>query len=207
MPTPYNMKLSEKEIKVLLKNLMPNLPISGIDNLLKISTFEKKDNKNIISKSGNHSKKVFLILKGSVRGYLINEDGTEKNVLLRSAGIFIADSIGLFKNKPQRYTFESIGEVQMLIFKFKDFEALAYKDPIILKLYLSILKEAILRLTYRVESLITMTNEDRYLDLLKLDPVFLRSAYSKHVANYLGMTPVSLSRIIKRVKDKKVIKC
>jgi len=200
------MELVEKEIRSSLIKLLPNLPIRGVDDLLKISEFIKKDNKEIISKSGNHSKKVILILTGSVRGYLVNEDGTEKNVLLRSAGIFIADSIGLFKNKPQRYTFESIGEVQMLIFKFKEFEALAYKDPIILKLYLSVLKEAILRLTYRVESLITMTNEDRYLDLVKLDPIFLRSAYSKHVANYLGMTPVSLSRIMKRVKDKKVIK-
>lgn len=201
------MEPAEKEIRSSLTKLLPHLPISGIDNLLKISKYEKKDTKEIISKSGNHSKKVILILKGSVRGYIINEDGTEKNVLLRSAGIFIADAIGLFKNKPQRYTFETIGKVNMLIFKFKDFEALAYKDPIILRLYLSILKEAILRLTYRVESLITKNNEDRYLDLLKLDPVFLRSAYSKHVANYLGMTPVSLSRIMKRVKDKKVNNC
>jgi CRP-like cAMP-binding protein len=196
------MEISKKEIRPFLIKLLPNLPISGIDNLLKISTFIKKGNKEIISKSGNHSKEVILILKGSIRGYIINEDGTEKNVLLRSAGIFIADSISLFKNKPQRYTFETIGEANLLVLKFNDFEALAHKDPIILKLYLSVLKEAILRLTYRVESLITMKNEDRYLELLKLDPVFLRSAYSKHVANYLGMTPVSLSRIIKRVKEK-----
>jgi len=201
------MELKEKEIRSTLIKLLPNLPISGINNLLKISEFVKKENKEIISKSGNHSKKVILILKGSVRGYIINEDGTEKNVLLRSAGIFIADAIGLFKNKPQRYTFETIGKTHLLIFDFKDFEDLAYQNPIILRLYLSILKEAILRLTYRVESLITKNNEDRYLDLLKLDPVFLRSAYSKHVANYLGMTPVSLSRIIKRVKEKKVNKC
>lgn len=201
------MEPAEKEIRSSLIKLLPHLPISGIDNLLKISKYEKKYTKKIISKSGNHSKKVILILKGSIRGYIINEDGTEKNVLLRSAGIFIADAIGLFKNKPQRYTFETIGKTQLLVFDFKDFEDLAYQNPIILRLYLSILKEAILRLTYRVESLITKNNEDRYLDLLKLDPVFLRSAYSKHVANYLGMTPVSLSRIMKRVKDKKVNNC
>lgn len=195
------MELKKKEIKKILIKLLPNLPISGIEELLKISSFDVKENKEIISKSGNHAKKVILILKGSVRGYIMNEDGTEKNVLLRSAGIFIACAIGLFKNKPQRYDFEAIGKTHILIFNFKDFEDLAYKNPIILRLYLSILKEAILRLTYRVESLITKNNEERYLDLLKLDPVFLRSAYSKHVANYLGMTPVSLSRIIKRVKN------
>lgn len=197
------MELTKNEIKKVFIKLLPNLPISGIDNIINISTYSLIENKKIISKSGNHSKKAFLILKGSVRGFIIKEDGTEKNVLLRSAGIFIADAIGLFKNKPQRYTFETIGKTHLLILNFIDFENLAYKDPIIQKLYLGILKEAILRLTYRVESLITMSNEERYLDLLKLDPIFLRLAYSKHVANYLGMTPVSLSRIIKRVKEHK----
>ncbi len=196
------MEKQKKEIKAWLIKLLPNLPISGIDALLEISVYELKDNKEIISLSGNHTKKAFLILKGSVRGYLIKEDGTEKNILLRSAGIFIADSTGVFKNKPQKYTFETIGKTELLTFKFQDFEALANKNPIILKLYLNILKEAIIRLTYRVDSLITKSNEERYLDLVELDPVFLRSAYSKHVANYLGMTAVSLSRIMKRIKDK-----
>lgn len=201
------MELKKNEIKSILKNLLPNLPISGIDNLIKISSFCERQNKEIISKSGHHAKKVYLILKGSIRGYTLNEYGIEKNVLLRSEGVFIADAIGLFKNKPQKYTFETIGKTKLLVFDFKEFESLAYKNPIILRLYLTVLKEAIVRLTYRVDSLITLTNEERYLKLTKLDPLFLRSAYSKHVANYLGMTPVSLSRIIKRVKHKKTNNC
>lgn len=201
------MELKKNEIKCILKKLLPNLPISGIDSLIKISTYSIKQNKEIISKSGQHSKKVYLILKGSLRGYIINENGIEKNVLLRSEGVFIADAVGLFKNKPQKYTFETIGKTKLLVFDFKEFESLAYKNPIILRLYLTVLKEAIVRLTYRIDSLITLTNEERYLKLTKLDPLFLRSAYSKHIANFLGMTPVSLSRIMKRVRNKKTYKC
>jgi CRP-like cAMP-binding protein len=162
---------------------------------------KKKNKTNIAGVQSTNLKGEELM---DVRGFIIKEDGTEKNILLRSAGIFIADSTGLFKNKPQKYTFETIGKTELLMFKFSDFETLAYKNPIILKLYLRILKEAIIRLTYRVDSLISKSNEERYLDLVKLDPVFLSSAYSKHVANYLGMTPVSLSRIMKRIKDKKL---
>jgi len=201
------MELKKNEIKCILKKLLPNLPISGIDSLIKISTYSIKQNKEIISKSGQHSKKVYLILKGSLRGYIINENGIEKNVLLRSEGVFIADAVGLFKNKPQKYTFETIGKTKLLVFDFKEFESLAYKNPIILRLYLTVLKETIVRLTYRVDSLITLTNEERYLKLTKLDPLFLRSAYSKHVADFLGMTPVSLSRIMKRIRNKKTYKC
>ncbi len=60
------MEKQKKEIKAWLIKLLPNLPISGIDALLEISFYELKDNKKIISLSGNHTKKAFLILKGSV---------------------------------------------------------------------------------------------------------------------------------------------
>lgn len=71
-----------------------------------------------------------------------------------------------------------------------------------MQLYLNILKDTIVRLTYRVETLTTMDPEERYLDLLRLNPKFLENTYSKHVANYLGITPVSLYRIMKKIKSK-----
>ena len=73
----------------------------------------------------------------------------------------------------------------------KQFEKLANEHNGIQQLYTNSLKEAILRLTYRVHSLITMTSEQRYLDLLEMNPSFLRDAFDKYVANYLGITPVS----------------
>ena len=72
-----------------------------------------------------------------------------------------------------------------------------------MNLYLNILKEGITRLTYRVETLTTMTHEDRYKDILKLNPNFLKNTHAKYLANYLGITPQSLSRIMKRIKNDK----
>ena len=82
---------------------------------------------------------------------------------------------------------------------FQDFQQLALENEQILQIYLHSLKEAILRLTYRIESMITMTSEERYLDLLKMNPAFLEKSYDKYVAHFLGITPVSLSRIKKRL--------
>lgn len=197
------MTFSKEEIREIAKGKLPNLAQEDIDSFLNITTYVHKENKEVIINSGNKFKKVFLILKGTVRGYLINEKGMEKNTLIRSDGIFVADVKRLFNNEIQKSTFEAIGEIHVLLFNYNDFETLAKNSPGIMQLYLRILKEAVIRLTYRVESLITMTSEERYLDLLKLNPKFLGKAYDKHVANYLGITPVSLSRIIKRLKENK----
>ena len=193
--------LSDKEINNILKEKLPSLVKKDIVDFLNITIYKKINNKEIILKSGSISKKAFLILEGTVRGYITNKEGVEKNILLRSEGIFVADARKLFKDEPQRFSFEAIGETHILLFNYRDFEALANQNPNIMQLYLNILKEAVVRLNYRVESLITMTNEERYLDLLKLNPKFLDRVYDKHIANYLGITPVSLSRIINRIKE------
>ena len=198
-----SMELNNNKITKAISELLPNLGAVGVEDLLSVSHYSKKLNKEIILKSGGTDRKAFMILKGTVRGYIMNDDGVEKNVLLRSEGIFVGDVWLLFKNELQRQTYEAIGETHLLIINFEEFEELAFRNQKIMALYLNILKEAVLNLSYRVESLITMTNEERYIDLLKKNPQFLKSAYSKHVANYLGITPVSLSRIISRVKKHK----
>ena len=46
--------------------------------------------------------------------------------------------------------------------------------------------------------LIDKSPEERYDALLQQSPQFFQTAFNKHIANYLGITPVSLSRIIRR---------
>ncbi len=72
-----------------------------------------------------------------------------------------------------------------------------------MKLYINALQDAVMVLTYRVHTMVSLNNEERYIDLLKKNPSFLKDSFNKHIANYLGITPVSLSRIIARVKNKK----
>lgn len=197
------MVYSEKEINNILNEKLPILNQKDIDSFLNITTYKKYNNKKIILKCGIINKKVFLILQGVVRGYITDKNGVEKNILIRSEGIFVGDARKLFNDEPQKLTFSSIGEVHILLFNFIDFEDLTKKHPNFMQLYLNILKEAVIRLNYRVESFITMTHEERYIDLLKYNPKFLDRTYSKYVANFLGITNVSLSRIIKKTNKTK----
>lgn len=195
------MIFSEKEITTILNNKLHFLPQKDINEFVNITTYSCIEKNTIILKKGIKTKKAFLILKGNVRGFITLENGIEKNILLRSDGIFVADADSLFNNKPQRFTFKSIDETHILLFKYNDFEDLANSNPNIMQLYLNILKEAVVRFNYRIESMITMSNEERYLDLIKFNPGFIDKAYSKHLANYLGITPESLSRLRKRINS------
>ncbi len=191
------------EIFAALSKLLPDLTEKDINDFIGISTYKKVDKNKIILKSGIRTKKVFLILKGTVRGYIMDEKGVEITILIRSTGIFVADTGKLFTDEPQKMTFKSIDEAHILLFNYKDFESLANENPRIMQLHLSALKEAVTRLFYRVETLTTMTHEERYKDILTLNPNFLKKTNAKYLANFLGITPQSLSRIMKRIKNEK----
>ncbi|MGI9530737.1 Crp/Fnr family transcriptional regulator [Lutimonas sp.] len=194
--------MQPSDLRALIKPYFSDLSEKELHRLLAICEFKSYDTKSIILKAGNRSKNAFLVLEGSVRGFVTDENGEEKNILLRSKGIFVGDADALFSDAPQKLTIMSIDSTKVLMFSINSFEALAFQYEGIQRLYMSSLKEAILRLTYRVNSMITMNSEQRYLDLLEMNPDFLKGAYDKYVANYLGITAVSFSRIKKKLNKK-----
>ena len=157
-------------------------------------------------RAGTRTKEMFFILEGAARGFIVNPEGEEKTILLRGKGIFVSDADGLFSDSPQVMEIASIGESKVLFFSFPEFEDLALNNKNILQIYLNGLKESILRLLYRIRGMVLMSSEERYLDLLKLNPAFLEKSYDKYVANYLGITPVSLSRIKKKLNNSELTK-
>jgi len=182
----------------ILVSTFPFLKEEDIEQLLDIAQYRCYQNKEKIVKSGEIPRKIFFLLKGMTRGYFINKKGEEKNIFLRPEHTLTGAPESLFQNKPTKYTFEAILETHLLIYDFNDFKQLAQKNPRINDLYIQGLQENIQTLIGRVEMMIDKSPEERYEELLKQSPQFFQTAFNKHIANYLGITPVSLSRIIRR---------
>ncbi|MFK8007391.1 MAG: Crp/Fnr family transcriptional regulator [Saprospiraceae bacterium] len=182
----------------ILKSTYPFLTNADIKVLLEISQFHVCSNKEVLIKSGQNVQKSFFILKGMLRGYYINKKGEEKNIFLRPEHTITGAPECLFYNQPTKYTFESILETELLVFKFHELKELGKKHPNLIQVNFEGLQENIMTLISRVEALIDLTPEERYEALLERSPQFFQTAFNKHIANYLGITAVSLSRIIKR---------
>ncbi len=192
------MGFSNSEIKDLLIKFFPKLKEKEIDIILTISEYHFAKSKEIILKSGRTDKNVILILKGVARAYSINEKGQELNDFIRAEGKLMADA-RVFGNDIQILNIEAISEIDYLKFNIGKLEELGYNNPEILKFYLNALKEIILTLTYRLNTFVTMTPKERYIDLLHWNPILIESSYDKHLASFLGITPLTLYRIKKRI--------
>ena len=192
------MEFSNSEIKDLLIKFCPSLKEKEIDIILSISEYHFAKNKEIVLKSGRTDKNVILILKGVARAYSISEKGEELNDFIRAEGKLMADA-RVFGDDIQILNIEAIGEIHYLKFNISKLEALGYNNPEIMKFYLNFLKEIILTLSYRLNTFVTMTPKERYIDLLSWNPILIKSSYDKHLATFLGITPLTIHRIKKDI--------
>ena len=188
------------QIQQIIRKTYPFLFQKDIDQLLGLGKYQLLENKAVIIRSGQYLDTTFFILQGMVRGYFTNEKGEEKNIFLRPEHTLTGAPECLFENRPTKYTFESILETHLMVFSLEAFQHIADQNPRLRQLYLKGLQETILTLVSRVEALIDLSPAERYEALLLRSPQFFQTAFNKHIANYLGITPVSLSRIIRRRK-------
>ena len=186
-----------QQIRVYYPDLSDENALTFLEN----ATYKQLKNKDIILTPDLSSTHSFLVLKGCAKGSYKDRNDQEKIVVLVAEGDFGGDSTALFNKQPAKLTFECIGKTNVVIFNFYELEAISRKNEELGNLYIQSLKRTIAILTERIDTMINMTHEERYLDLLEKNPLFLKSVFDKHIANYIGITPVSLSRIIKRVQE------
>ena len=191
-------EFSKKEITETVSKYFPNLKNTEIELFLSITKYYSANNKDIIQKSGRTDKCLILILKGVARAYSIDENGQELNDHIRAQGYLIGD-VRAFGDDEQILNIEAIGEIHYLKFDISKLESLGYKDPEIMAFYLDFLKEIILAFSYRLNSFVTMTPKERYLDLIRWNPILIETTFDKHLASFLGITPLTLHRIKKNI--------
>jgi CRP-like cAMP-binding protein len=190
------MTLSEVKIKELVALYYPNFESKAMDVFLGLCTYEKAKNKDILLKRERSDKTILLILKGSARAYQISKEGKEITNHLRSEGHIFGEAL-VFSNQLQVLDIEAIGEVHYLKFDVAELEQLCFKNEELMKFYLGFLKDVILTFSHRINTFVAMSPKERYLDLINWNPKYLESTFDKHIAGFLGVTPLTIHRIKK----------
>lgn len=191
-----------QKLKKLYK-LGKDLNFSDVQGLLKgAKTMSYAPGVYLISE-GQLRKEVFWIRKGLVRGFRITEKGEEITTMFRwEDQPVVSPSLILF-NQPAEQYFEALEPTEVLKIDYDKVQTIIENNPkleanrtILLQ---NILKEAL----HRIDSFILRSPEERYLDFISTKPDISNRVPDKYLANVLGITPVSLSRIRKRIAAKK----
>ena len=86
----------------------------------------------------------------------------------------------------------------------KDSLNIAYeKIPLLKEIGNELLLNGFVNISRRLESLLTLNPEQRYLKLLTENPKLIHKISLKKIASYLGITDAALSRIRRRISQPK----
>jgi CRP-like cAMP-binding protein len=101
-----------------------------------------------------------------------------------------------------RHFIETIEDCYCLSIDYNNLQALYLELPKMNELIRKVLEKRFFELHQLFTSQILDSPEERYLHLLKEHPGLLQRIPQHHIATFLGVTPVSLSRIRSRVSKR-----
>ncbi len=189
-------------MKDILLEVAPYLTEEEQEEFARLAQKKHYRKKQKIIRAGDYSPNVFLVKDAMVRGFIITEEGEEKTIILRTPKTFVGSPENLFQGKPARFSFEPLDASDVYFLNFNKVQALSARYPGVNRLLIEVFAETIQTLLWRIESLSYKLPETRYEELIEERPQFFQMAYHKHIANFLGVSATSLSRIIKRKLDK-----
>lgn len=173
------------------------------ENLLKIAekgrmkTFKKGE---LILGIGERMTKVYFILKGLARSYYIDNDGSDiTKAFLCEYSFCIVESF--FTNEPSCQSFEAIENMIVLEYNADELKSMIFATPELKELYIKMLEETIVYKMRRESSFQLESATERYLNFKKLLPNIEDRVKQSYIASYLGITPVSLSRIRRALRE------
>ncbi len=141
----------------------------------------------------------FYYLDSGCIYYYKMQEGEIKVLEFYTDDVFFTDLPAYVKGAPSRYFLRATEDTTVYAIKKIDTEK-SFDDSHQLERFGRLsMQEAFIKLYSRVERLNSRTNEERYLRLLEKRPNLLQRVPQYLIASYLGLTPVGLSKIRKRL--------
>lgn len=180
---------------------LPELSVKDWMFLLPIAHFRNVKKGDMFIKSGTVSEELAFILKGSFRFFYEKED-VEKTAYFVFDNQIMASFEGILEKAPSKTTIQALEDSEIFVLDYAKMRKMYNVSSKFENIGRLIGEYYILMLHNQLSSFLLDTPEERYLKLVENNPDLLNKVPLQYIASYIGVTPVSLSRIRKRIISK-----
>ena len=153
--------------------------------------------KTVLLLEGEIATQIHFIKKGCIREWF-NKDGKDITFQFFFEGQAVAAIDSFLSNRPSIYTLESIESSTIFSISKTNFEKLQRLFPGFQDAFQELLLQRFRNYSQLFLSRIKDSPQERYQDLIKNHPEIIKRVPQHYIASYLGITPISLSRIRNR---------
>ncbi|MCG8328980.1 MAG: Crp/Fnr family transcriptional regulator [Chitinophagales bacterium] len=144
--------------------------------------------------------KIGIIKKGLFRYYYLTKEGKEFTKVFMKEGDIISSYTSMIHGKKSYYTIEAIEQSEIIEISHHQWNKLRNKDSKWDKLLISFLEKGYSIKEKREREFLLMDSESRYRSFLNEYPSLENRVKQHMIASYLGITPIALSRVRKKMK-------
>ncbi|MDV7697853.1 Crp/Fnr family transcriptional regulator [Chryseobacterium soli] len=157
--------------------------------------------KTILLEAGITAKEIYFVISGCIRLFY-TKDGKDISAYFFTEKMFAGAYDSFISKKPSRHSIETLEDCQILTISDKASQELYTEFPKMNEFVRKVLEERFVSLHELYTSQILDTPEERYVNLLNNRPELINRIPQHQIATFLGITPVSLSRIRNRILKK-----
>ncbi|HON78693.1 MAG TPA: Crp/Fnr family transcriptional regulator [Spirochaetota bacterium] len=157
--------------------------------------------RDILLHAGETARLLYFVIAGCLRMYYVKEDGSEitSQFFIENQGVSSFESA--FTNTPSRAFIDAIEDSTVYYIEVEELKKIISKNDIIKEFFNEYIKQRLITYMNVHASFILDSPEQRYIRLINEHPELITRIPQQYIATYLGITPVSLSRIRKRLKE------
>jgi len=192
------------DVKAIRQYLDLNGKLSPEDyqELSKFTKIKRLRGGEIYIGAGSTKQRISFILQGIIRTYFLEPSGDEITIMLRCEQQVVASVDSILLHSPSRFFYQAIEPTLLIEFDYDRGQGTIEQHAKFNQLRHNVLVGLLLQTVDRLEDFMILKPEQRYIRLLEQRPYIANRVPDKYLSTMLGITPVSLSRIKKRLKDK-----
>jgi CRP-like cAMP-binding protein len=192
------------EFDLLLKNIARHVQLDQTEIDFFISMLQKKElkKKEFLLRHGEICKTENFIVKGCLRVYTVDRNGFEHIVMFGIEDWWVSDLFSVLTNSPSTYYIDALEDTELLQISKSNLDKLYERVPKFERFFRIILQNAYIAQQHRINQNLSFTAEQRYLNFIEKYPAIERRIPQKQISAYLGITPVFLSMLRKKLSKK-----
>ncbi len=145
---------------------------------------------------GSIDTNIYFVEEGSLRVYVMDEN-EERTIRFGYQNNILVSLDSFLTERPSEFVIQALKKTRVKIIPKKRFMDFINKDDSGLKLWVKILEDLVLQQIEREKDLLIASPKERFERVLKRSPILFQEIPNRHIANYLRMTPETLSRLKK----------